>query len=168
MAKYQLTAKQMLFARLYSTGQYSKIKAYEEAGYMPNGKRESRRVESQKLSRRPRVAEAIAAYQAELLPLDEMKAEKQNALRNIKTLAYGAKDERIRLASSKALYELCDEQEKFANTDGYRRTEPVDIDVVVDELLKISQAGAEASNRLELEEVDEVSSMGQGEPEEEL
>ena len=168
MATDQLTAKQMLFARLYSTGQYSKIKAYEEAGYMPNGKRRSRQAEAQKLSKRPHVAEAIAAYQAELLPLDEMKAEKQNALRNIKTLAYGAKDERVRLASSKALYELCDEQEKFANTNGYSRTEPVDIDVVVDELLKLSQGGAEASNLLELEEVDEVSSVGQRESETEL
>ena len=89
-------------------------------------------------------------------------------LRNIKTLAYGAKDERVRLASSKALYELCDEQEKFANTNGYRRTEPVDIDLVVDELLKLSQGGAEASNLLELEEVDEVSSVGQRESETEL
>jgi phage terminase small subunit len=158
MAKDRLTAKQELFVRLYASGRYSKIKAYEEAGYMPNGKRESRRVESQKLSRRPQVAKAIAAYQAQLLPLDEMKAEKQNALRNIKTLAYGAKDERVRLASSKALYELCNEREKFENTNGYRRTEPVDIDVVVDELLKLSQAGAEASNSLALEEVDELSS----------
>jgi phage terminase small subunit len=75
MAKDRLTAKQELFVRLYASGRYSKTKAYEEAGYMPNGKRESRRVESQKLSRRPHVAEAIAAYQAQLLPLDEMKAE---------------------------------------------------------------------------------------------
>ena len=157
----------MLFARLYSTGQYSKIGAYEEAGYMPNGKRRSRQAEAQKLSKRPHVAEAIAAYQAQLLPLDEMRAEKQNALRNIKTLAYGAKDERVRLASSKALYELCHEREKFANTKGYRRTEPVDIDVVVDELLKLSQASAETSNLLELEEVDEASSASQREPEEE-
>jgi phage terminase small subunit len=168
MAKDQLTAKQMLFARLYSSGQYSKIGAYEEAGYMPNGKRRSRQAEALKLSKRPHVAEAIAAYQAELLPLDEMKAEKQNALRNIKTLAYGAKDERVRLASSRALYELCDEREKFENTNGYRRTEPADVDLVVNELLKLSQASAEASNRLELEEVDEVSSVDQRDPEAEL
>jgi phage terminase small subunit len=167
MAKDQLTAKQMLFARLYSSGQYSKIEAYEEAGYMPNGKRESRRVESQKLAKRPHVAQAIAAYQAELLPLDEIKAEKQNALRSIKTLAFGAKDERVRLASARALYELCDEREKFESVNGYRRTEPADIDRVVGELLKLGQAGTEAFNSLELEEVDEVSSMDHRESEEE-
>jgi phage terminase small subunit len=165
MAKDRLTAKQALFVRFYASGRYSLVRAYQEAGYMPNGKRESRRVESQKLAKRPHVAQAIAAYQAELLPLDEMKAEKQNALRSIKTLAFGAKDERVRLASSRALYELCDAREKFESVNGYRRTEPVDIDVVVDELLKLSQAGVEA---LELEEVDEVSSADQRDPEAEL
>jgi phage terminase small subunit len=158
MAKDQLTPRQALLARLCASGRYSKIQAYQEAGYMPNGKPESRRVESQKLAKRPHVAQAIAAYQAELLPLDEMKAEKQNALRSIKTLAFGAKDERVRLASSRALYELCDEREKFESVNACRRTEPVDIDLVVDELLRLSQAGAEASNGLALEEVDELSS----------
>jgi hypothetical protein len=151
MAKDQLTAKQALFARLYASGRYSKIKAYEEAGYMPNGKRQSRQVEAQKLSRRPHVAEAIEAYQDQLLPLDEMKTEKLNAIRNIKMLAYWAKDERVRLASSKALYDLCNEWEKLETVNESGRSGPADIEKLLDEILKLGKANNDRSNSLTLE-----------------
>src|SRR5262245_61199666 len=96
MATDQLTARQDRFARLYATGKFSKTKAYQEAGYMPNGSKKSQQVEAHKLSIKPHVAHAISKYQAQLLPLDTMRAEKMNALRTLKALALSP-DSKVRL-----------------------------------------------------------------------
>jgi phage terminase small subunit len=113
MTNERLTARQDRFARLYASGQFSKIKAYQEAGYMPNGSRKSRQVEASKLSSKPHVAQAISKYQAQLLPLETMRAETINAIRSLKTLsASPCISARIRLKATLRLYEICAARER--------------------------------------------------------
>jgi phage terminase small subunit len=128
MARNRLTARQDRFARLYASGQFSKTKAYQEAGYMPNGSRKSRQVEASKLSGKPHVARAILKYQAQLLPLETMRAETINAIRSLKTLASSPRiSGRIRLKATLRLYEIVTARERVEALE-LPKSQPLDLD----------------------------------------
>jgi hypothetical protein len=107
MAERPLSVKEDRFARLYGSGRYSKVRAYQEAGYMPNGKKNSQRVESQKLAKKPKIRAAIQLYTLEQLPpLEDLREERAAALRNVRHLALTSEDDRVRLLATKSWFEF--------------------------------------------------------------
>jgi hypothetical protein len=145
MARDRLTARQDRFARLYASGQFSKTKAYQEAGYMPNGSKKALQVEACKLSSKPQVAQAISKYQAQLLPLETMRAETINAIRSLKTLSASPRiSGRTRLQATLRLYEICAARERVEARE-LPNGQPLDLDHLIKAILEeLRRAGEEA------------------------
>jgi phage terminase small subunit len=152
MARDRLTARQDRFARLYASGQFSKTKAYQEAGYMPNGSKKVLQVEACKLSSKPHVAQAISKYQAQLLPLETMHAEAINAIRSLKTLSASPRiSGRIRLQATLKLYEICSERERVEAQE-LPRGPSLNVDRLINEILRELRRAGEQAKGLELDE----------------
>jgi hypothetical protein len=132
-----LTAKQRKFAWLVASGM-SKTKSYAKA-YNSQGNTNTQGKNGHVLSRHPAVASAIAEYQAQLLPIAELRAEKMNVLRNLKRLAFSSEvDDRIRVRACVAFYRFCDEliQAGEANAPQHQS---LNQDHLIEELLQIAR-----------------------------
>src|SRR5215467_7541942 len=100
-----LTAKQRKFAWLVASG-VSKTKAYAKA-YNSRGNARTQSKNGYLICRLPGVAAAIVEFEAQLLPLADMRAEKINMLQNLRNLALSPNmADKIRLAASIKLYEI--------------------------------------------------------------
>jgi hypothetical protein len=92
----------------------SKTESYAKA-YNSHGNANTQGKNGHVLSKKPAIAAAIADYEAQLLPLADMRAEKINVLQNLKALALSPDvSDKVRLEASMALYEFCLECEQAA------------------------------------------------------
>jgi hypothetical protein len=74
--------------------------------YSSGGNANTQRKNAHVLARHPAVAAAIAAYEARLLPIDDIRTEKRKALQCLKELAFSPEaSDRIRLTATIKLYE---------------------------------------------------------------
>jgi hypothetical protein len=118
------------------------------------------------LSKQPAIAAAIAEYEAQLLPLADVRAEKLNALRSLKNLALSPYVlDKIRLAAATKLYEICSDRERLEARE-LPRSPSLNVDHLINEILQeLRRAGAKG---LALEKVHEGSSLAAKERETEL
>ena len=93
----KLTTKMRRFSWLVASGE-SKTRAYAKA-YNSKGNARTQGKNGHVLSRHPAVAAAIAEYQAQLMPLAELRTEKIRVLQNLKAIVISRDvDDKIRLA----------------------------------------------------------------------
>jgi hypothetical protein len=111
-----LSARAEKFAVLVASGQ-TKIDAYNQAYRSRGAPRSSRRRDASELSRRPRVAERIAFYQAQMIPIDDLRNLQQSMLKNLHELAREAPDARTRLAATMMLFDICEQRLAAAKTE---------------------------------------------------
>jgi hypothetical protein len=104
-----LTAKAEIFAKLVASGE-SKVDAYDQVYKWHGGSRRTRTGAAHVLSRQPAVAERIAFFQAQVMPIDDIRECQQSMLRNMQELALEAADAKIRLAACRTLFDLCEER----------------------------------------------------------
>jgi len=132
------------FSWLVASGE-SKTKAYAKA-YNSKGNSRTQGKNGYVLSRHPAVASAIAEYQAQLLPIAELRAEKMNVLRNLKRLAFSSDvDGRIRVRACVALYKFLDQLICSSEATSHE-PRPLDADNLIDELLGPREARASAKH----------------------
>jgi hypothetical protein len=143
-----LTEKQRRFAYLVATG-LSKTRAYAEA-YTSRGNSNTRGKNGCLLAKQPAIAAAIAEYEAQLLPIADVRAEKLNALRSLKSLAFSPNvADKIRLKASIALYETCVECEK---AQALPKGQPLDLNHLIERVLEeLRRAGGEAKGLVQEE-----------------
>ena len=122
-----------------------------------NGKRKTRREEASKLAAKPEVRAAIATYEAQLMPIGDLRECKQLMLANIRDLALNAPDPKVRLAASVNLRDYIEAREALELD---RKT--VTIDALVREIGAMQQPAAEPE--LELETVDEDQAAAEAAP----
>jgi hypothetical protein len=137
-----LTAKQRKFAWLVASG-VSKTKAYARA-YNSKGNKSTQGKNGHAISKLPVVAAAIVEFEARLLPFADLRAEKINMLQNLRNLALSPNvADKIRLAASIKLYEICAERER-AEMARLPEGRSLDLDHLTAELLELMRAREEA------------------------
>jgi hypothetical protein len=95
----------------------SKKESYAKA-YNSRGNANTQAKNGHVLSRKPAVAAAIAEYEAQLLSLADLRAEKSNVLRNLQALALSPDvSDKVRLEASVALLEFCEKCEAQAGRE---------------------------------------------------
>jgi hypothetical protein len=152
-----LTRRKKEFAKLVADG-VKQVDAYEQVYGVGNGTRKTRHELSSDLARRPEVQAEIARYAAELLPLGDMRAIKQEMLRTMRGLAIASADDRVRLLAAEKLHDICEkreDQERKLITSG-----PVSVDTLLEELQQL-RGRKQAPATLEMEVVED----GESEPE---
>jgi hypothetical protein len=143
----QLSTKQKRFAKLVASGA-SKAEAYDKAYTSNGGKRANRGRAGFALANKPAMRELIERYEAQLVPLGDLRIEQENMLSNLKNLAYESPDDRVRMASSVKLFELLEVFRERQHK--YKALSPaIPVDAVVTELLQL----AESQPAIELETV---------------
>jgi hypothetical protein len=139
------TIRQRNFARLAAQG-VPLVDAKEQVYGKGNGKRKTRREEASKLAAKPEVRAAIASYEAQLMPIGDLRECKQLMLANIRDLALNSPDPKVRLAASVNLRDYIEAREALELD---HRT--VTIDALVREIGAMQAPAAEPE--LELEDV---------------
>jgi hypothetical protein len=130
-----LTAKAELFAKLIASGE-TKVDAYNQVYRWHGGTRRTRTGAAHVLSRQPAVAERIAFYQSQILPIDDLRMCQQRMLMNLQVLAFEAPDAKVRLAASKTLFDLCEEQLR----NKIPGQAPADLEELIEEILSFASA----------------------------
>jgi hypothetical protein len=103
-----------------------------------------------KLAKRPEIAAAIRQYEEELMPIADYRAVRQEMEQQMRNLATGAADERVRLAAAKLLHQICEQREQ---REAGERRRTINIEALANELTAM-QSGAAP---IELEVVHEVT-----------
>jgi hypothetical protein len=149
----QPSGKQKKFARLVAAGS-NKTAAYNSVYPANGGSPQARKRTAYALASKPAIRELIEHYEAQLVPLGDLRTEQENALSNLKYLAYDSPDHKVRMAASVKLFELLEifreRQHKYKQIE----QPAVPLDEVVSELLQI----AESQPAIELETVESDTS----------
>jgi hypothetical protein len=137
----KLTIKQKAFAHLVGMG-LPKNASYDQVYGHHGGKRGTRDVSAMKLSQRPAVAAEIDRQFQHRLNRD-LQAEIDDMLGNMKELAFGSPDDRVRVAATKVLYKWLErrrDREVAAGGEGQvwlPRQPKADPEKLVNELLQM-------------------------------
>jgi hypothetical protein len=100
-----LSVRQLKFAAAVAAGK-SQVEAYKEAGYAPNGKRETAQRDAKKLARKAEVRASIEKMRRQLLPdPGDVRDIRTHAMAVIVGLSLDAEEEKVRLAAATWLYE---------------------------------------------------------------
>src|SRR5262249_45159605 len=99
-----------------------------------SGNRKSKHQEASHLAAKPEVRAAIEAYEAQLMPIGELRACKERMLANIQHLAYHSPDHKVRLAASVKLHELIEAREQRENA---RAALPVTINPLITKIRQL-------------------------------
>jgi hypothetical protein len=148
----QPSGKQKKFARLVASGS-NKTTAYNTVYPSNGGSPQTRKRTAYALASKPVIRELIEHYEAQLVPIGDLRAEQENMLANLKSLAYDSPDHKVRMAASVKLFELLEvfreRQHKYKQL-----TPAIPVDAIVSELLQL----AVSQSAIELETVDPESS----------
>lgn len=156
--KKQPTVKQKQFAKLVAKGT-SLTGAYDKAYATKGGKRNTRTRTAYALANKPAMRELIERYEAQLVPIGDLRAEQENMLANLKHLAYDSPDDRVKVTASIKLYELLELHRERQHK--YKQLAPaIPVDAVVTELLQL----AESQPAIELETVVSETATDPAEP----
>jgi hypothetical protein len=135
----QPSGKQKKFARLVAAGS-NKTAAYNSVYPAKGGSPQTRKRTAYALASKPAIRELIEHYEAQLVPIGDLRAEQENMLSNLKFLAYDSPDHRVRMAASVRLFELLDvfreRQHKYKQID----QPAIPIDSIVTELLQLAES----------------------------
>ena len=128
-----MTVRQRKFAALAAQGARL-VDAHEQVYGPTKGKRQTRMVDASKLAARPDVAAAIAEYEAQLLPIGDLRECKLRMLANIQHLAYHSPDHKVRLAASIDLRNYIEEREQ---REARANSRPLTLDSLISEIRQL-------------------------------
>lgn len=155
------STKQKKFARLVAQGT-GQTDAYEAVYGNRGGKRKTHTRDAHELVHQPSMRELIAKYEAQLVPLGDLRTEQENALSNLKYLAFDSPDHKVRVTASVKLFELLEVFRERQHK--YKRLEQgaIPVDAVVTELLQLAES--QPVIEMETSEITEDSSEPDTDP----
>jgi hypothetical protein len=146
-----MTVNQRNFARYAAQGR-ALVEAHDLAYGKGNSTRKTKHENASKLAKRPEVQAAIAEFEEQLAPITDLRAVREEMLRNIRTLAQASPDQRVRLAASIHLQQYADQREKLEETRRLRQG-ALTIDGLIHEIRQLDAP----EPTVELEAVEEAA-----------